>query len=68
MPQQMLAKATWWQRITRASARANDQLMPAAQRRDTDIYMELHRPNGVIKVLWPASAAAEAARWLKEMQ
>jgi uncharacterized protein len=57
------AKAKWWQRIVSASP---VQPLSVEQRLPTDIYMELHRPNGVIKVLWPASAAAEAARWLKE--
>lgn len=66
--QQKPAKAKWWQRIAGTSAAPEGQFMPVAQRRETDIYMELHRPNGVIKVLWPASAAAEAARWLKDMQ
>lgn len=68
MSQQKPAKAKWWRRIAGTSAAPEEQFMPAAQRRETDIYMELHRPNGVIKVLWPASAAAEAARWLKDMQ
>ena len=58
------AKAKWWQRMVGASP---GQPLSAEQRLPTDIYMELHRPNGVIKVLWPASAAAEAARWLKEL-
>ena len=57
------AKAKWWQRIVGASP---GQPLSVEQRLPTDIYMELHRPGGVIKVLWPASAAAEAARWLKE--
>jgi hypothetical protein len=43
-------------------------LMSVEQRLPTDIYMELHRRSGVIKVLWPASAATEAARWLKELE
>jgi carbon monoxide dehydrogenase subunit G len=68
MLQRKPAKAKWWQRIAGTKAAPDDQFMPPAQRRETDIYMELHRPNGVIKVLWPASAAAEAARWLKDMQ
>jgi carbon monoxide dehydrogenase subunit G len=68
MPQEKPAKAKWWQRIAGTSAAPEGQFMPVAQRRETDIYMELHRPNCVIKVLWPASAAAEAARWLKDMQ
>jgi hypothetical protein len=58
------AKAKWWQRIV---GDPPGQPLSVEQRLPTDIYMELHRPNGVIKVLWPASAAAEAARWLKEL-
>lgn len=58
-------KAKWWRRMVGASS---EPLMPAEQRRPTDIYIELHRPGGVIKVLWPSSAAAEAARWLKELE
>ena len=58
------AKAKWWQRIV---GTPSGQRLSAEPRLPTDIYMELHRPNGVIKVLWPASAAAEAAQWLKEL-
>jgi carbon monoxide dehydrogenase subunit G len=58
-------KAKWWQRI--AGQSSQEQFLPAPERRPTDIYMEFHRPDGVIKVLWPASAAQEAARWLKEL-
>ena len=58
-------KAKWWQRI--AGQSSHEQFLPAQERRPTDIYMEYHRPDGVIKVLWPASAAQEAARWLKEL-
>jgi carbon monoxide dehydrogenase subunit G len=59
-------KAKWWQRITGQSSQ--EQFLPVQERRPTDIYMEFHRPDGVIKVLWPASAAQEAARWLKELR
>jgi carbon monoxide dehydrogenase subunit G len=62
------AKAKWWQRFM-PSAAASSALQPlsADQRRPNDIYVEFHRPNGVIKVLWPASAAPEAAQWLKDL-
>ena len=59
------SRARWWQRIVGAGAAGAE--LPAVQRLPTDIYIELPRGNGVVKVLWPASAAAEAARWLKEM-
>jgi uncharacterized protein len=64
-PPAFYTKAKWWQRITGKSS--PEQLLPAQERRPTDIYMEFHRSDGVIKVLWPASAAQEAARWLKEL-
>ena len=64
-------KAAWWQRIMKPGAGAASVLAegPAAgtQRLPTDIYVELHRPGGVIKVLWPSSAAPEAVRWLKDL-
>jgi uncharacterized protein len=60
------AKPSWWQRI--AGKSAPEHFLPTQERRPTDIYMEFHRPDGVIKVLWPASAAQEAARWLKELE
>jgi carbon monoxide dehydrogenase subunit G len=63
-PELRPAKAKWWQRVVGTSP---PRPLSVEQRLPTDIYMELHRPNGVIKVLWPASAAAEAARWLKEL-
>ena len=56
-------KQRWWQRIKGHPAAA-----PLGERRlASDIYVEIHGANGVIKVLWPSSAAGEAARWLKEM-
>jgi uncharacterized protein len=58
------AKTTWWQRI--AGKASPVQCLSVQERRPTDIYMEFHRPDGIVKVLWPASAAQEAARWLKE--
>jgi carbon monoxide dehydrogenase subunit G len=64
-PQAVHTKARWWQRITGKSL--PEQCLPVQERRPTDIYMEFHRPDGVIKVLWPASAAQEAMRWLKEL-
>ena len=60
------ARAKWWQRFVGPAS--TGRLLPSERRLDTDIYVELHRPNGVIKVLWPASAAPEAARWLKDVQ
>jgi carbon monoxide dehydrogenase subunit G len=59
------AKARWWQRIVGSSSTERHPL--SEPRRATDIYVELHRPNGTIKVLWPASAASEAVRWLKDV-
>jgi uncharacterized protein len=63
------AAARWWQRIVGAptSAGSSSEQRLLEQRQATDIYVELHRPDGVIKVLWPISAAPEAARWLKEL-
>ena len=59
-------KARWWQRANGAATA--DGAAASHRRLATDIYVELHRPNGVIKVLWPASAAADAVRWLKDVQ
>jgi hypothetical protein len=62
------AKAKWWQRIaSSAGSSSAEKSLPAGQRLATDIYVELHRSDGVIKVLWPASAAPDAAQWLKEL-
>ncbi|TPG59693.1 4-hydroxybenzoyl-CoA reductase [Roseomonas nepalensis] len=59
------ARARWWQRLVGAAAPA----APLGERRlPTDIYVELHRADGVVKVLWPASAAPEAVRWLRELR
>ncbi len=63
-PKAVHGKAKWWPWT--GSKSSQEQFLPAQERRPTDIYMEFHRPDGVIKVLWPASAAQEAARWLKE--
>jgi uncharacterized protein len=57
--------ARWWQRMLGPASASTTAL--SEPRLPTDIYVELHRPDGVIKVLWPASAAPEAARWLKEV-
>lgn len=58
------AKTRWWHRMIWTSP---EPTIPAQERRPTDIYVELHRPSGTIRVLWPATAAGEAARWLKEL-
>ncbi|WP_338664553.1 SRPBCC domain-containing protein [Pararoseomonas sp. SCSIO 73927] len=59
------ARARWWQRLV-GGASASAGL--GERRLATDIYVELHRADGVVKVLWPASAAPEAARWLKDLR
>ena len=58
------AKGKWWQRLVGASQpddTARDLRLPS------DIYVELHRDDAVIKILWPASAQAEAVVWLKTL-
>ncbi|MCR0982687.1 CoxG family protein [Roseomonas populi] len=58
-------KPRWWQRLVGTT------LSPTGlgeRRLASDIYVELHRADGVVKVLWPASAAPEAARWLKDLR
>ena len=58
------AKGKWWQRLVVAS-QSDDTAREL--RLPSDIYVELHRDDAVIKVLWPASAQAEALAWLKSL-
>ncbi|WP_458098293.1 CoxG family protein [Roseomonas sp. WA12] len=57
--------ARWWQRLVGGGSSSAGL---GERRLATDIYVELHRADGVVKVLWPASAAPEAARWLKDLR
>jgi uncharacterized protein len=73
-PMDSKPKARWWQRLVGRDVSGARTLNGVCgkgalgqQRLATDIYVELHRRDGVVKILWPASAAAEAARWLKEI-
>ena len=59
------AKAKWWQRIVAPTGRDSDTI--SELRLPTDIYIELHRDNSVIKVLWPANAPADITLWLKDI-
>ena len=54
----------FWKRILGSTSRT----LPSAhhQRLPTDIYVELQRGNSALKILWPASAADECAKWLKD--
>lgn len=58
-------KSKWWSRFV--SSPLQDGATIRDLRLPTDIYVELHRGNDVVKVLWPASAPAEVASWLKEI-
>jgi carbon monoxide dehydrogenase subunit G len=58
-------KSKWWSRLVSSSLQDGDTIR--GLRLSTDIYVELHRGNEVVKVLWPASAPAEVASWLKEI-
>jgi carbon monoxide dehydrogenase subunit G len=59
------AKGKWWSRLTGSGDRSGDSLRDL--RLATDIYFEVHRGGDVIKILWPAHEAKEAAAWLKEI-
>jgi hypothetical protein len=64
-------RGKWWQRIvdrSPAGAIPGGAAMLAGDRLPTDIYVELHLSRGVLKILWPASAASEAVRWLKDIR
>jgi carbon monoxide dehydrogenase subunit G len=58
-------KSKWWSRLVSSSQQNGDTIRDL--RLPTDIYVELHRGNDVVKVLWPASAPAEVSVWLKEI-
>ncbi len=58
------AKSKWWQRFLGPAQEGASNTVPAL-RLPTDIYVEFHRGDTVIRVLWPGSAHAEAATWLK---
>ncbi len=59
------AKSKWWSRLLGSPRQSNDTVREL--RLPTDIYVEVHRGNDVVKVLWPASAPAEVAVWLKDV-
>jgi carbon monoxide dehydrogenase subunit G len=59
-------KANWWQRLVGSKTPASQ--LSAERRLPSDIYVEIHHANGLVKVLWPSSAAAEAAGWLKDIR
>lgn len=58
-------KSKWWNRLLDSARTDGDAIH--SLRLSTDIYVELHRGSEVVKVLWPASAPAEVAEWLKEI-
>ena len=59
------SKSKWWSRLVSSSQQDGGTIRDL--RLPTDIYVELHRGNEIVKVLWPASAPAEVALWLKEI-
>lgn len=59
------ANSKWWKRLFNESGRLPDST--PALRLPTDIYVEVQRAGEVIRVLWPASASAEVAAWLKSI-
>ncbi|MET0279356.1 MAG: SRPBCC family protein [Pseudorhodoplanes sp.] len=58
-------KGKWWSRLTGSENQNSDSLRDL--RLATDIYLEVHRGGDVIKILWPAHEAKEAAGWLREI-
>ena len=60
------ALSKWWQRVV-GSLKAGSSETGGALRLPSDIYVEVRRGDTMIKVLWPASAHADAAAWLKDL-
>ena len=56
------AKSSWWARLAGGGRPGSGNV--GDLRLATDIYFEIQRGGDVIKVLWPASEAKEAAAWL----
>ena len=59
------AKSKWWTRLAGSGKQEGDSMRDL--RLATDIYLEVHRGNDIIKILWPAQKSQGAARWLKEI-
>jgi uncharacterized protein len=57
-------KSKWWQRLV-GTPQPDDSA--GGLRLPSDIYVEFHRADTVIKILWPAGAQAEAVTWLKSL-
>jgi carbon monoxide dehydrogenase subunit G len=55
----------WWSRLVRTGKAEGDKL--GDLRLPSDIYLEMHRGDDVIKILWPAQHSQEAVRLLKEI-
>jgi carbon monoxide dehydrogenase subunit G len=60
------AHSKWWQRVVGALPTASSDTARAL-RLPSDIYVEVRRGDAVIKVLWPASAQADVAAWLRNL-
>lgn len=58
-------RSKWWSRLVGVGKAQGDNLRDL--RLPSDIYLEMHRGDDVIKILWPAEASQEAARLLKEI-
>lgn len=55
--------AKWWSRLLPQQGQTGESIR--SLRLPTDIYVEVQRADGVVKVLWPATAAPEVATWIK---
>ncbi len=58
-------KSKWWSRLLDHQRQDIDALRDL--RLPGDIYVEVHRGDDVIRILWPSSAPAEVAVWLKDI-
>jgi len=56
------AKSRWWARLAGSHTQGADSVRDL--RLASDIYFEVRRGGDVIKILWPAHEAKEAAAWL----
>lgn len=58
-------KSKWWSRFVDHPQQEIDALRDL--RLPGDIYVEVHRGGDVVRILWPSSAPAEVAVWLKDV-
>ncbi len=59
------SRSKWWARLAGSGPQDGDNMREL--RLPTDIYFEVRRGSDVIKILWPAQEAKEAAAWLRDM-